>query len=638
MKKRILILCTSVFASLTIEAQTLVKVPNIHPTEYQKKVSEPSKIKLEEGEKIMGFYTTDELPKTTMGFGEIGEYAIGTSFPTDIIGKYATREITKVRFGLGEAFGTSIFSIYEMDENEKLTNLVYTSPEIETVTGWNEITLASPITIKKNTRYFFTYTYKEIKQNQYSILSDIGLFPEKARDGGMWAKFGDDWYKQKTSFGNLVVQAIVKGGDFIDHDLAINNLKTTGYVKKGGKADFTLQLENWGNKLPESYELAVTIDGQAVEADIQKPATLKATQEVAGTFTFPTDLEGVSHKLELSIASINGIKPTENISDDVATTDFKVYSKSLDRQKSVVELFTSQYCPYCPGGSKIVSAATAKRNDIAIVAVHLDMGYQAQDKFTIAAGNELATALSNGYLPGMAINRYYIDNPVINKYKAITIHPAAAGGDTEEEAAENLSKLFDEINMNATPAFANVNINTIYDEATRNLDITVSGNATNEAKELYGPNTTLTILLTEDNLKALQMDGGQMDKSYIHNNVLRAVVTKETAGDAINWIDETNYSNTFNITLNADWIPQNMNVIAYITPSFNKINDIKNLSVSNANKVAVTSPAGIEQSIASKEAMEVARFTIDGRQITKPVQGINIIKMSDGTTVKEFIK
>ncbi|MBQ4344312.1 MAG: hypothetical protein IJC40_00190 [Muribaculaceae bacterium] len=35
---------------------------------------------------------------------------------------------------------------------------------------------------------------------------------------------------------------------------------------------------------------------------------------------------------------------------------------------------------------------------------------------------------------------------------------------------------------------------------------------------------------------------------------------------------------------------------------------------------------------------EVARYDLHGRLLSEPTQGINIIKMSDGTTRKEFVK
>ena len=38
------------------------------------------------------------------------------------------------------------------------------------------------------------------------------------------------------------------------------------------------------------------------------------------------------------------------------------------------------------------------------------------------------------------------------------------------------------------------------------------------------------------------------------------------------------------------------------------------------------------------DAIEIARYDIHGRLLSEPARGINIIKMSDGTTRKEIIK
>ena len=50
-------------------------------------------------------------------------------------------------------------------------------------------------------------------------------------------------------------------------------------------------------------------------------------------------------------------------------------------------------------------------------------------------------------------------------------------------------------------------------------------------------------------------------------------------------------------------------------------------------------PSGIEYvEIDDVEVVEVARYDINGRLLSKPAHGINIIKMSDGTTRKEWVK
>lgn len=645
MRKTLLVLCASLVASLTIDAQTLIPVQNRTYKEASVlRTTVPSRIALEEGEKIMGFYTTDDLPqveKAAIAFRENGDYEVGTMFPLDVIGSFATGQITKIRYAIADPYGPATISIFEVNDQKQITE-VYKSESFETKTGWNDVTVTKPVTIKENTCYVVTYTVKQNSDKQASILTDTGVNPDGGVENGLLVRNGDSFYPQDKAMGNLAVQAVVKGGKFIDYDLTISNIRTSSYVQKGSTMNFSFNLQNRGNKLPENYELAVTLDGKPINAQITKPGSLAKKQDVKGSFTLAEGIEGISHKLEVAVATINGNKPTENINDDVVSADFRTYSKAMDRQMTVIEQLTSQYCGACPTGTKIMSDVCATRSDIAIVAIHQDMGYNARDVFTIEAGNYMAYPISSGFLPSIAINRFYIDDPVVNPYSTIGIHPLVnkpSAPDNFEDAAKNLNMLIDEVKQNGIPAFADINISTVYDESANKLNITVSGNATDEAKELYGENTTLTVVLTEDNVKAKQANGQQWDNNYIHNNVLRATATSDPAGEAINWTGDTSYSNTFSVKVGKDWNLDNMNVVAYITPSFNKIQDIKGLAVSNANKAAIDHTSGISQSIADKkDVTEVARFTIDGRQIIEPVKGINIVKMSDGTTVKELVK
>ena len=48
--------------------------------------------------------------------------------------------------------------------------------------------------------------------------------------------------------------------------------------------------------------------------------------------------------------------------------------------------------------------------------------------------------------------------------------------------------------------------------------------------------------------------------------------------------------------------------------------------------------AGVEDIEADNDAVEVIRYDIYGRKLTEPTTGINIIKMSDGTTRKVIVR
>lgn len=54
--------------------------------------------------------------------------------------------------------------------------------------------------------------------------------------------------------------------------------------------------------------------------------------------------------------------------------------------------------------------------------------------------------------------------------------------------------------------------------------------------------------------------------------------------------------------------------------------------------VTVTAATGINEVKSDASAVEVARFTVDGKRISAPQKGINIVRMSDGTTRKVVVK
>ena len=49
-------------------------------------------------------------------------------------------------------------------------------------------------------------------------------------------------------------------------------------------------------------------------------------------------------------------------------------------------------------------------------------------------------------------------------------------------------------------------------------------------------------------------------------------------------------------------------------------------------------PSGIGEVKTEVDKTEVSRYTIDGKKLSEPQEGINIIKMSDGTTKKVIVK
>ncbi len=83
-----------------------------------------------------------------------------------------------------------------------------------------------------------------------------------------------------------------------------------------------------------------------------------------------------------------------------------------------------------------------------------------------------------------------------------------------------------------------------------------------------------------------------------------------------------------------------MNVVAFIGRPITENSDIDDVWVNNANivKVGETSTGISTPTVSEESAVEVARYSLDGTLLAAPTKGVNIVKMSDGTTRKVIVK
>ena len=638
-------------------SQKLVKlsdVPGFKSEPLKNKANQPNKIALEQDERIVGYYTTDDLDLSgTGGLGvpnAPGKLEAGVALTPNELGKAVGGQITKVRFGLACSVGASKVSIYPLDlYSGQLYQSVSEQEVSTTVEGWNDVTLSTPVTIEDGMSYLISFEYIQKSTNtaeSYPLLTD-GKFTSNIGDYGFMI-YGDlnknnqpAWFTMSPQYGNLCIQAVVKGGSYSDDDISIVGGVPQTIYQKGGNMDVSMSLKNLGNKQANSYTLNVELDNNVID-QLTTPVVL-SNQDALYTYKFnvPADLSMAEpHKLTIYVADINGTKPTVNTDDDSFSIDFNVYGAEdvVGKQKTLVEQFTSAGCPNCPYGYNFLNALNAKRNDLAWVSVHTDYA-GVKDEYTTTEGDNLVV-LEVSVFPSASFNRAYIAEPNLNSSGTTAISIGFLDNYVDSYSTA-FSNMIDNINS-SIPAFASVNIATTYDEATRKLKINVSGEGNNNVKSILRDDV-VCVYLTEDGLTGLQANGDRYDYNYPHDHVLRDVVS-DNFGDAINWTGANTYSNEYEVTLDNSWNADNMNVIAFISRPVkiegNYItSNVNDVWVSNTNMVKVGETTGIQKPvITTGEVKEVARYAIDGTQLNAPAKGVNIVKMSDGTTRKVVVE
>jgi hypothetical protein len=211
-------------------------------------------------------------------------------------------------------------------------------------------------------------------------------------------------------------------------------------------------------------------------------------------------------------------------------------------RKFLLEHFTSANCNQCPMGMKYIASFLDKQTTPYIwVSYHAVYG---TDEYTIPEGNAIAmNYFGMNSVPSVVFNRTKQDGLMVIGAWNI----------------ENLEVKDD------TVAEASVVIEHTFDAATRQLDVTVSGQVANTDRTAY----LLSILIKENGLVAKQEDAYCSWKSvkwkeYMHPRVVRDLVTA-TLGDTVK-VENQAYSYSTSYILDEEWLPENCCIVAYITP------------------------------------------------------------------------
>ncbi len=687
MKRTITLLAAFAAVALTAGAQTVAggmnyknagEAPALMMSESAA-AAPLKKITLASGERILGYYNTDELPTEGSHMSGWPTYSgqniyIGDVFEEDMTERFAGGEITKIRFGIAAAEGSvQLTDAFIMETNPFDSAVSGFNPKADislsdviTESGWYEVDLLEPLEIKSNKWYIIGFGYY---QDDYAcpIMTDGNIDTDYTSEYGFISYFkwssvqtGPMWWSQ-TSKGQACIQAVVSGGDFADDDIALKDLTAAKFAVVNKDYNYSFRVKNYGNNVPESYMLKIAVDDTVVDS-LDTPLTLTSSFQ---TISGKADISGIDtstldHTLKVYVDKINGATPEAGLRDDTLQTSFKVYTEGVTRQMHLIEQFTSVYCGWCPmGHNTLKKLQESQPGKYAWVALHgLLMGSDPMYITSDYSINNIQNYLQITGYPYAAFDRIALEDSELNAGNNVAIgigYGASYDASSptnyveDEETEEYVAGLIDaavDAAYSSIPAFVSVNISAAYDSSTRTAKITVSGSGVEGAQDILADNT-LTIYILEDGITYMQEDYVNGDwSSYTHNNVLRDVVPQDY-GDDINWTSSSTYSNTYSCTLDSSWDADNIKIVAFIAGAMTYVSgstryiydDLDAAYVNNCNMVTLTEATGIQPVVAAEgAACETARYTVDGTRIASPAKGVNIVKMSDGSVKKVIVK
>ena len=271
-------------------------------------------------------------------------------------------------------------------------------------------------------------------------------------------------------------------------------------------------------------------------------------------------------------------------------------------RKYLIEHFTGEDCGYCPLGMyNIVDYCTNRTNTPCIWVSH-HYGY-GDDEYSILESRKIGAACGVNGAPNMAINRTKITGLSI-AFSPANILPTEG---MEELIADKCD----------TMAEASVVINRTYDAATRQLNVTVSGQVANTTTTEY----LLTVLIKENGLIGSQADyywswKTKGYKEFMHPCVARDLLCSDALGDNVK-VENQVYSKTYTYTLPEKWVAENCCVVAYITPTTKKpiINAEETPLVAGTTGGAEYLPFGITE---NQSPENVTKLDFDTCELIKP--------------------
>ena len=615
--------------SLTVSAQVDVqhqKAGVVEQCPYfaqQSVVVQKAAKKIAANQRWLGYYNSDALTETHKGMGlpdYPGENKVAICLSEEILKPYVGKNIVGMRFGLTEEIGNSSVSLFK--QGGSAPGEVCRTADVQNgAVGWNEVKFDEPYTIQAGEVLYAGYSYTQLSNKK-----DYKSFPFSAVEEGLenqslwvYCKIGNNagWNEFGMGGANMSIQVLVEG-DFAEYAVLPEDFGTLKGAKNKDLA-VAVKFMNNSKEAVSSLGYVVSVDGVAGS---EQSVDVSPTVGVGGYGTFKANVpcgntEGLK-EVKVEVTKVNGHK--NGASSTVANGKISIADKMYERNVCIEE-FTTEKCGNCPRVAGFLHTYLEEADPTRVFAVCHHAGFYT-DWLTKACDNKLLYLFNDGgssYAPAMMFNR---EPAFDSQYAAgqkdnVTIPNSAA----EIKAIAN--SFLDE-----TMADAKLDMTLTYDEGESKVVIVVTG----ESNKGYDTeNALLTVYLTEDNVKAKNQSGAS---KFYHQHVIRDY--NSNWGDPLTWNDNK-FSATYEFDVDEAWKKDDLKVVAFLN-KHNTKNRLDNRIENVTGKDLIEKPTAIESVGSADNAVEVARYNAAGQRINGKQKGLNIVKLSNGTTLKVVVK
>ncbi len=580
-------------------------------------------------QKVLGHYDNDSINATGVSVTSSGTRSIAIILDPDELEIYQGGKITAIRVGLSEAAPISKVFVIPVSGS---TYGERTEWDCEmNAAGWNVFELPTPydINLGPEEKLLVGFYYQQTTGvNSLSFVNVGNIYDTytytKSGNRFTWKAVGT------TGYGNLSLQCVVEKDSYPDYLIDAYNLRTNPTVQAGDMLPLVFNVHNRGIKHIDAGGLTadVLIDGRQITTFTNERPFDSGGYCAVETAVPTAGLSSDTHSLTVNLVAVDGVELENPITLE---TEFNSYRQAFPRQKHLVEQFTSTYCTYCPLGNSMLSILTSQRDDIIWVGIHGNLG-AGVDPYRSNQGDSIMAFQGGNSYPSGSFDRSTGWNDDVSIANGLGYYE-----EYHQLVAEYLGEFFDFISE-ANPTFAEVNADCSFNEATRMATVAVQGRVSPDFDLMVGEDARLTVYLTEDGLVAPQLNAGTWVNNYVHNGVFRKALGS-IKGEALNKVNDGYYKNVYRVSIPSGWDWTKMHVVAFISrPITNYVHGYTDMFVNNANVFSFRASDAVEEIVSDPNAVPVEFYDVMGRRYDEPQQGVNIVKMSDGTSRKILVK
>lgn len=484
----------------------------------------------------------------------------------------------------------------------------------------NEIELTTPYNINNKTCYI-GYSFS-IKSSSYPIMGG-GEDEENAWffrvTGTDWMDFCGDGY----GYGKLAMQVLLEGITISGNSVTPSDFGTN-YVLMGSKLNVPVKISNYGSEVINSIAYTITTNGSVSEEQTCKVNSLTFNNSETVNIPFSADNDTRKYAKTLTITKVNGVA---NEAERKSSEGSLITISEKPVSTPVVEEFTGTWCGWCTIGYDGMEKAKATFGDKAVlIAVHSGDVMEISDYAPIASrASSYPSSIINRSIdtyPSEGNLKYYI-NQCLNDITVGEINAKATWANIGKKS----------IKIDTETKFVYTDDNGQYGIAYVLIEDGLTGTGSGWAQSNYlSGNGSYAAdypfwYSAGSKVAGLEFNHVAVAAWSIANGVDGSVKSAIQAGEI------QTFSKTVDITSKS--LIQDISRLKVVALLIDRTTG----NIVNASETAIREfgPDAIDE-ISASAAQELERYTLDGRKIAAPQTGVNLVKMSDGTVRKVFVK